>query len=197
MAAARRMESQHGPAGWKAAVRRTVTRSARWLILLLALYAIALSLHRLEIWPDGWKIPVSGFIQNRLGVADEAMVCIALASLVLSYWGAREGKKSAADLARMAGFLSGLPWAATLMDWVAKGVVIMFNTIRQRAMDMIREEARTEGLEQGRKQGLEEGLEQGLERGRAEEAAKWRAWWERRTAANPDFLDENDPPPKR
>ena len=71
----------------------------------------------------------------------------------------------------------------------------MFNTIRQRAMDMIREEARTEGLEQGRKQGLEEGLEQGLERGRAEEAAKWQAWWERRTAANPDFLDENDPPP--
>ena len=158
-----------------------------------ALYAVAQSLPRLETWPDGWKIPVSSFIQNRLGVADEAMVCIALASLVLSCWGAREGKKSAADLARMAGFLSGLPWAATLMDWVAKGVVIMFNTIRQRAMDMIREEARTEGLEQGRKQGLE----QGLERGRAEEAAKWRAWWERRTAANPDFLDENDPPPKR
>ena len=193
------MENRQAPTGLKTVALRTVARSARWLILLLALYAVAQSLPRLEVWPDGWKIPVSGFIQNRLGVADEAVVCIALASLVLSYWGVREGKKSAADLARMAGFLSGLPWAATLMDWVAKGVVIMFKTIRQRAMDMIREEARAEGLEQGREQGLEqgleEGLEQGLERGRAEEAAKWRAWWERRTAANPDFLDENDPPP--
>ena len=181
------MGNRHDPAGLKSVALRTVARSARWLILLLALYAIALSLHRLEFWPEDWKIPVSGFIQNRLGVADEAVVCIALASLVLSYWGAREGKASAGDLVKIVGFLSGLPWAATLLDWVAKGVAIMFKAIKQRAMEMIQEEARAEGLEQG--------LEQGQEQGRAENSAEWQAWLERRVAANPDLLDKNDPPP--
>ena len=79
------MGSLHSPAGLKAVALRTAAHGARWLILLLALYAIALSLPRLEVWPDGWEIPVSGLIQNRIGVADEAVVCIALASLVLSY----------------------------------------------------------------------------------------------------------------
>ncbi len=193
------MENRHNNTGLKAVTLRAVARGARWLLLLTALYVIALSLPRLEVWPDSWKIFISGFIQNRIGVADEIVICIALASLVLSYWGVREGKESATDLARMSGFLSGLPWAVTLMDWVAKGAVIMFKTIRQRAMDMIREEARAEGLEQGLEEGLEQGLEQGLERGleqgRAEEAAKWRAWWERRVASKPDLLDDNDPPP--
>ena len=154
---------------------RAVRRGARWLILLLALYVIALSLPRLEFWPDGWEIPVSGLIQKRLGVEDEAVACVVFASLVLSYWATREGKESAADLVRIAGFLAGLPWAATLVDWVVKGVAIMFKTIRKRAMDMIREEARAEA--------------------RAEEAAKWQAWLGRRVESNPDLLDENDPPP--
>ena len=154
---------------------RAVRRGARWLILLLALYVIALSLPRLEFWPDGWEIPVSGLIQKRVGLADEAVACVVFASLVLSYWATREGKESAADLVRIAGFLAGLPWAATLVDWVAKGVAIMFKTIRKRAMDMIREEARAEA--------------------RAEEAAKWQAWLGRRVESNPDLLDENDPPP--
>ena len=141
------MGSRHDPAGLKAVALRTAARSARWLILLLALYAIALSLPRLEVWPAGWKIPLSGLIQNRIGVSDETVVCVALASLVLSYWGAREGKASARDLVRIIGILFGLPWAATLVDWMAKGVGIMFKTIRQRAMEMIREEARAEALE--------------------------------------------------
>lgn len=155
--------------------------------MLLALYAIALSLPRLEVWPDGWEIPVSGLIQNRIGVADEAVVCIALASLALSYWGAREGKDTAADLVRIAVFLSGLPWAATISGWIVKGVAIMFKTLRQRAMDLIREEALAEGRGAGKAEGLDEG--------RAEESARWQAWLERRIAANPELLDENDPPP--
>ena len=180
------MGSRQVPTGWKAVAMRAVARSARWLILLLALYAIALSLPRLEFWPEDWKIPAGGFIQNRLGVADEAVVCIALSSLVLSYWGAREGKASARDLVKIAGFLSGLPWAATLLDWAAKGVSIMFKTIKQRAMEMIREEA----LAEGRAEGLSEGRAEAREN-----SAEWQAWLERRVAANPDLLDENDPPP--
>ena len=185
------MESRHGPAGWKAVALRTIARSARWLILLLALYAIALSLPRLEVWPDGWEIPVSSFIQSRIGVADEAAVCIALASLVVSYWGAREGRDAVVDLARVAGFLSGLPWATTIGGWIVEGVAIMFKTIRQRAMDLIREEARAEGLAEG----LAEGRAEGRAEADAEATARWQAWLERRVAANPDFLDENDPPP--
>ena len=170
---------------------QAVARSVRWLILLLALYAIALSLPRLEFWPEDWKIPAGGFIQNRLGVADEAVVCIALASLVLSYWGAREGRASAGDLVKIAGFLSGLPWAATLLDWAAKGVAIMFKTIKQRAMDIIREEGRVEGHAEG----LSEGHVEGRAEGRAENTAEWQAWLDRLVEANPDLLDENDPPP--
>jgi len=151
----------------------------------LALYAIALSLPQLEAWPESWEIPISGLIRNRLGVADEIVICIALASLVLSHWGAREDKESAADLARVVGFLSGLPWAATLIDWVAKGVLIMFKAIKQRAMDMMREE------------GLAEGRAKGRVEGRAEVSAEWQAWLERRVASNPDLLDDNDPPPVR
>ena len=166
---------------------RAVRRGVRWLILLLALYVIALSLPRLEFWPDGWEIPVSGLIQKRVGLTDEAVACVVFASLVLSYWATREGKESAADLVRIAGFLAGLPWAATLVHWMAKGVAIMFKTIRQRAMEIIREEARAEGLEQG--------LEQGQEQGRAEESSRWQDWLERRIASNPDLLDESDPPP--
>lgn len=185
------MGSLHSPAGLKAVALRTVAHGARWLILLLALYATALSLPRLEVWPDGWKIPVSGLIQNRIGVADEAVVCIALASLVLSYWGAREGKDTAADLVRIAGFLSGLPWAATISGWIVKGAAIMFKTLKQRAMDLIREEARAEGHAQG----IAEARATVREEGRAEESARWQAWLERRIAANPELLDDDDPPP--
>lgn len=103
------MGSLRSPAGLKAAALRTVAHGARWLILLLALYATALSLPRLEAWPDGWKIPVSGLVQDRIGVADEAVVCIALASLVLSYWGAREGRDTAANLVRISGFCPACP----------------------------------------------------------------------------------------
>ena len=154
---------------------------------MLALYAIAMSLPQLEFWPESWEIPISGLIRNRLGVADEIVVCIALASLVLSHWGAREGKESAADLARVAGFLTGLPWAVTLTNWVAKGVLIMFKAIKQRAMDMMREEGLAEGRAKGRAEGRVEG--------RAEVSAEWQAWLERRVASNPDLLDDNDPPP--
>lgn len=177
------MGNRRNNTGPEAVMLRAVTRGGRWLILLTALYAIALSLPRLEAWPDDWKIPISGLIQSRLGIADEAVVCIALASMVLTYWGAREGKESAADLARVVGLLSGLPWAATLFDWVAKGVLIMFKAIRQRAMDMMREEGRAEGRAEGRVEG------------RAEVSAEWQAWLERRVASNPDWLDDNDPPP--
>ena len=193
------MGSRHDPAGLKAVALRTAARSARWLILLLALYAIALSLPRLEVWPAVWKIPVSGLIQNRIGVSDETVVCVALASLVLSYWGAREGKASARDLVRIIGILFGLPWAATLVDWMAKGVGIMFKTIRQRAMEMIREEIReevqAEAREKAREEVRAEVRAEAREVARAEEAAKWQAWLGRRVESNPDLLDENDPPP--
>lgn len=177
------MGGRCGSAGLKVAALRTVARSTRWLILLLALYTIALSLPQLEVWPDGWEIPASGFIQNRIGVGDETAAGIALASLVLSYWGAREGKEATADLTRIISFLSGLPWLATLVDWFAKGVAVMFKTIRQRAMNIIREEARAEGLAEG------------LAEGRTEEAARWQAWLERRIVSNPELLDDDDPPP--
>ena len=131
------MENRHNNAGLKGVMLRAIARGGRWLILLLALYAIVLSLPKLKAWPESWEIPIIGLIRDRVGVADEIVICIALASLVLSHWGAREGKESAADLARVVGFLSGLPWAATLIDWVAKGVLIMFKAIKQRAMDMI------------------------------------------------------------
>lgn len=177
------MENRHGDTGLKTVIMRAVRRGARWLILLLALYVIALSLPRLGFWPDGWEIPASGLVQKRLGVLDEAVVCAIFASLVLSYWATREGKESAADLVRIAGFLAGLPWAATLADWVAKGVAIMFKAIRQRAMEIIREEARAEAQAEARAEA------------RADEAAKWQAWLGRRVESNPHLLDENDPPP--
>ncbi len=59
----------------------------------------------------------------------------------------------------------------------------MFQTLKQRAMDLIREEA------------LAEGLGKGKDEGRAEESARWQAWLERRIAANPELLDDDDPPP--
>ena len=186
MAAIGRMGNRHNT-DLKTAMFTAVRRGARWLILLLALYVIALSLPRLEFWPDGWAIPVSGLIQEHVGVADEAVACVVFASLVLSYWATREGKESVADLVRIAGFLAGLPWAATLVDWVAKGVVIMFKTIRQRAMEIIREEAREEARAEVRAEARAQA--------RAEEAAKWQAWLGRRVESNPDLLDENDPPP--
>ena len=179
MAPGNRVGSRRDPVGFAGMARRAVARGTRWLILLLALYTIALSLPRLEVWPDGWEIPASGFIQNRIGVGDETAAGIALASLVLSYWGAREGKEATADLARIISFLSGLPWLATLADWFAKGVAVMFKTIRQRAMNIIREEGRTEGLAEGR----------------TEEAARWQAWLERRIVSNPELLSDDDPPP--
>ena len=181
------MENRRNNAGLKGVMLRAIARGGRWLILLLALYAIVLSLPKLKAWPESWEIPIIGLIRDRVGVADEIVICIALASLVLSHWGAREGKESAADLARVVGFLSGLPWAATLIDWVAKGVLIMFKAIKQRAMDMMREEGLAEGREKGRVEGRVEG--------RAEVSAEWQAWLERRVASNPDLLDDSDPPP--
>ena len=193
------MGSRRDSAGLTVLALRTVARGARWLILLLALYTVGLSLPRLEFWPDGWEIPDSGFIQNLIGVGDETAAGIALASLVLSYWGAREGKEATADLIRIISFLSGLPWLATLMDWFAKGVAVMFKTIRERAMNIIREEARAEGLAEGRTKGRAEGRTEGRAEGRAEgrteEAARWQAWLERRIASNPDLLNDDDPPP--
>ena len=61
----------------------------------------------------------------------------------------------------------------------------MFKAIKQRAMDMMREE------------GLAEGRAKGRAEGRAEVSAEWQAWLERRVASNPDLLDDNDPPPVR
>ena len=201
------MGSRRDPAGLTVVAVRTVARGVRWLILLLALYTIALSLPRLKVWPDGWEIPASGFIQSRIGVGDETAAGIALASLALSYWGAREGKEATADLIRIISFLSGLPWLATLMDWFAKGVAVMFKTIRQRAMNIIREEARAEGLAEGlsegrtkgraegRSEGRTEGRAEGRAEGRTEEAARWQAWLERRIVSNPELLNDDDPPP--
>ena len=60
----------------------------------------------------------------------------------------------------------------------------MFKAIRQRAMDMMREEAQAKGREEGRAEGREE------------VSAEWRAWLERRVASNPYLLDDNDPPPE-
>lgn len=160
-------------------------------MLATALYAIALSVPALDVWPDAWRIPVNDNIEKAIGVNDDTVVCIALASLVLGYWGAAEGRRAAADLVRIAGFLSGLPWVTTIGGWLVKGTAFMFKTLRQKATDLIREEARTKGLAEG----LAEGRAEGKAAGRAEEAEKWRAWLERRIADNPDLWDENDPPP--
>lgn len=168
-----------------------IKRGARWLTLFLALYAIALSLPKFGFWPDGWQVPISRTIQSAIGVNDETVVCLALASLVLSYWGSKEGKEAASDLARITGFLSGLPWVATVSAWVVKGAAFMFKTLRRKATELIRDEALAEGRDEGRAEGRDEGRAEG----RVEEAAKWQAWLERRISANPDLLDENDPPP--
>ena len=62
------------------------------MVLALALYAIALSAPRLAFWPGHWQIPVGEGIKKVLGVPDEAVICIVLASAVLAYWGHGKGK---------------------------------------------------------------------------------------------------------
>ena len=190
------MPKRRGKSGLKNFVGRALERGARWALLLVALYAIALALPRLPFWPGHWQIPVSDGIKKVTGIADEAVVCIALASAVISYLSAREGRATARDLVKIAGFVSGLPWVTTISGWMIKGAVIVFKTLRRKVEDVIREEARAEARAELREEVHAEVREEVRAEGRVEESAKWRSWLERRLEANPDLLDENDPPPE-
>ena len=58
-----------------------------------------------------------------------------------------------------------------------------------------RREGRTEGLDEGLTKGHAQGLDEGLTKGRAGAHREWRAWLERKTAAEAAGHTFNEPPP--
>ena len=173
---------------------RHAARSGKWLIPLAALAAIALSLLRLNVTPEGWQSERVCAAAEGLGrLVPDPVACIALASLMLIYWGAREREDAAALLGALAGWLTGIPGMATLGQWAMKGAMHMFATIKRKVYEQILADGRSQGHSEGRDIGREEGQSVGRQQANAE----WDAWLERQMKAGVFVPDDNDPPPSR
>ena len=119
----------------RTALIRNAARSGKWLIPIAALAAIALSLLRLNLTPEGWQSERVCAAVDGLGrLVPDPVVCIGLASLMLIYWGAREREDAAALLGTLAGWLTGIPGMAVLARGAVKGGVYMFATIKRKSV---------------------------------------------------------------
>ena len=158
----------------RTALIRNAAKGGKWLIPAAALAAIALSLLRLDVTPEGWQSEKVCAAAEGLGrLVPDPVACIALASLMLIYWGARERQEAAALAATLTGWLTGIPGMAMLARGVVKGAVYMFGTLKRKVHEQI--------LADGRKQAN----------------AEWDAWLERRTSTGVFVPDDKDPPPSR
>ena len=80
----------------------------------------------------------------------------------------------------------------TLSQWITANWVTPYI---QKAEARGRAEGISEGLSQGISQGISEGLSQGISQGVAKSNAEWRAWLERKDAAEAQGLAFDEPPP--
>ena len=185
---------ENGSSRGRTALIRNAARSSKWLIPVAAVAAIALSLLRLNLTPEGWQSErVCAAVDGLSRLVPDPVVCIGLASLVLIYWGAREREDAAALLGTLAGWLTGIPGMATLARAAVKGGVYMFATIKRKVYEQILADGRAQGHSEGR----EEGRDEGQSVGRQQANAEWDAWLERRTRTGVFVPDDADPPPSR
>ena len=99
------MENGNVAGSGRTALIRNAARGGKWLIPVAALAAIALSLLRLSVTPEGWQSErVCAAVEGLGRLVPDPVACIALASLMLIYWGARERGEAAA----LAGLLGRL-----------------------------------------------------------------------------------------
>ena len=78
-----------------------------------------------------------------------------------------------------------------VVNWTGEVLMSLSQTIVNRFVIPVIEAHKAEGLEQGRREGRTEGRREG----RTEVMAAWRAWNERRIAAERDGRDFDEPPP--
>ena len=189
------MESGN-PAGGrgKTAIIWNVARGTKWLVPLAALTAIAFSLLRLNVTPDGWQSAKVCEATAEIGrLVPDPVSCIVLASVILLYWGAKERQDAATLLGILAGWLTGIPGMATVGRWAVRGAVYMFATIKRKVYEQIL----ADGRSQGHSEGHGEGRAEGRTEGRQQTNAEWDAWLERRTSTGVFIPDDSDPPPSR
>ena len=180
------------PAGGsgKTAIIWNAARGTKWLVPLVALTAIAFSLLRLNVTPEGWQSARVCETAAEIGrLVPDPVACIVLASVILLYWGAKERQDAATLLGILAGWLTGIPGLSTVGRWAVRGAVYMFATIKRKVYEQI--------LADGRSQGRSEGQAEGRTEGRQQTNAEWNAWLERRTRTGVFIPDDNDPPPSR
>ena len=208
------MNDNGNPASRKVSAIRAIARGAKWLVPLAALTAIAFSLLRLNVTPERWQSETVCEAAAELGrFVPDPVACIALASVILLYWGARERKDAAALVGILAGWFTGIPGMSTVGQWAVKGAVYMFATIKRKVYEQIladgrsqghvegrsegRAEGRSEGRAEGRSEGRAVGRVEGRSEGRQQTNAEWDAWLERRTKTGVFVPDDNDPPPSQ
>ena len=172
----------------RTALIRNAARGGKWLIPVVALAAIALSLLRLNVTPEGWQSERVCAAVDGLGrLVPDPVVCVSLASLMLIYWGAREREEAAALLGALAGWATGIPGVTALVRGAVIGGVYMFATIKRKVYEQI--------LADGRAQGRDEGLDEGIQAGRRETQQRWEEWNRRRLEAQARGERFEEPPP--
>ena len=172
------MENNGNIAGARSAKIRNIARGIKWLVPFGALAAIAVSLLQLNATPQGWLTESACKAAAEVGrFTPDPVACIALASVLLLYWTAKERKDAVILLSVLAGWLTGVPGVAIAGRWAVKGATYMFATIKRKVYEQIRAEGRAEARQQA--------------------DAEWYAWLRRRTATGAFVPDDNDPPPYR
>ena len=170
------MENGNVAGSGRTALIRNAARGGKCLIPVAALAAIALSLLRLSVTPEGWQSErVCAAVEGLGRLVPDPVACIALASLMLIYWGARERGEAAALAGLLAGWLTGVPGMTALVRGAVKGAVYMFATIKRKVYEQILADGRSDGRKRAN--------------------AEWDAWLERRTRTGVFVPDDNDPPP--
>jgi hypothetical protein len=171
------MESDSSPAPRSGTGKiLAIASPSRWLVPLVALAVIALSVLELDIGLAGWNKSVAETAGRVAVLTGDRSVCIFLALVMLIYWGIRERREAAADLAIAVAWLTGAPGMTMVAGWVVTGARIVFSTLRRKVYEQIRSEGHAEG--------------------RQEANAEWQVWWRRRTATGEFVSDPNDPPPE-
>ena len=191
---------ENGDGRGRSALIRSAARGGKWLIPIAALAAIALSLLRLNLTPEGWQSERVCAAVDGLGrLVPDPVVCVGLASLMLIYWGAREREDAAALLGTLAGWLTGIPGMATLARGAVRGAIYMFATIKRKVYEQIladgRAQGHSEGRAQGHSEGRVEGRDEGVQAGRREMLRLWEEWNRRRLAAEDRGERFEEPPP--
>ena len=76
----------------------------------------------------------------------------------------------------------------TLSQWITANWVTPY-------IQKVEARGRAEGISEGLSQGISEGISQGISKGVAKRNAEWRAWLERKDAAEALGLAFDEPPP--